>query len=162
MTEFRALLKTSLEREAEAENNNKLIDAVYEKLDSQVPEFEMPEAFLQSEAARELRKIADSTVKSEADAEEFKKNAETHRAAAEQAARKSLRRSLILRKIARDEKITVTAPEVEEQVKGMSRYYGYQEKEFRAMLEKTGGIEELQLNILNAKVLSFLADNVKK
>ena len=43
----------------------------------------------------------------------------------------------------------------------MSRYYGYKEKEFRAMLEKTGGIEEMHLDILNAKVADFLAANAE-
>ena len=46
-------------------------------------------------------------------------------------------------------------------MKGISGYYGYKEKELRAMLEKSGGMEELQLDILNAKVLDFLADKAE-
>ena len=71
---------------------------------------------------------------------------------------KALRRTFILRQIAKLENITISREEVDARVKGISGYYGYKEKELRAMLEKSGGMEELQLDILNAKVLEFLAD----
>ena len=39
----------------------------------------------------------------------------------------------------------------------MSRYYGYKPNELRNMLEKTGGMGELELDMMNGKVLDFLA-----
>ena len=44
----------------------------------------------------------------------------------------------------------------------MSRYYGYKEKEFRDMLEKNGGMDDLQLDLINAKVLNQLAEAAVK
>ena len=101
-------------------------------------------------------------VKSEEDAETFKKELETHKAAAEKAARESLKKSFILRKIAKLENISLSQGEVDEQLNQMSRYYGYKEKEFRAMLEKNGGMDDLQLDLINAKVLSMLAESAAK
>lgn len=51
---------------------------------------------------------------------------------------------------------------MDEQLNQMSRYYGYKEKEFRAMLEKNGGMDDLQLDLINAKVLSMLAESAAK
>ena len=160
--EFKNTLKLSMEREIADANNAKLLDAVADKLDETVKEFELPAAFLEGESARELNKMASAQVKSEADAEEFKKNLDEHKKTAEENAKKSLRRSLILRKIARLEKISVANEEVDQQIAVMSSYYGYKPKELRATLEKNGNIEELYFNMLSAKVLQFVADNIKK
>ena len=157
LEEFRKMIRLSLENEAAAKRHGELVEKVYETLSAGIPEFELPPGVLQTEVSRELRKLANNLVKSEADVEEFKAKTEEHRKTAEEAARKSLRRTFILRKIARLEKIELSRGEVDAQLKGMSRYYGYKEKEFRSMLEKTGGMDELQLDILNAKVLDFLA-----
>lgn len=160
--EFKATLKASMEREMEDANNAKLLDAVGDKLDAVVKDFELPAAFLEGETNRELNKLAAAQVKSEADAEEFKKNLDEHKKTAEENAKKSLRRSLILRKIARLEKIVVTNEEMDQQIAVMSSYYGYKPKELRANLEKSGNIDELHFNMLSAKVLQFVADNIKK
>ena len=160
--EFKATLKASMERELADANNAKLLDAVGEKLDAVVKDFELPAAFLEGETNRELNKLAAAQVKSEADAEEFKKNLDEHKKTAEENAKKSLRRSLILRKIARLEKIVVTGEEMDQQIAVMSSYYGYKPKELRATLEKNGNIDELHFNMLSAKVLQFVADNIKK
>ena len=160
--EFKATLKASMEREMEDANNAKLLDAVGEKLDAVVKDFELPAAFLEGETNRELNKLASAQVKSEADAEEFKKNLDEHKKTAGENAKKSLRRSLILRKIARLEKIVVTNEEMDQQIAVMSSYYGCKPKELRATLEKNGNIDELHFNMLSAKVLQFVADNIKK
>ena len=160
--EFKTTLKASMENEIADANNAKLLDAVGEKLDAVVKDFELPAAFLEGETNRELNKLASAQVKSEADAEEFKKNLDEHKKTAEENAKKSLRRSLILRKIARLEKIAVTNEEMDQQIAVMSSYYGYKPKELRANLEKSGNIDELHFNMLSAKVLQFVADNIKK
>lgn len=160
--EFKTTLKASMERELADANNAKLLDAVGDKLDAVVKDFDLPAAFLEGETNRELNKLAAAQVKSEADAEEFKKNLDDHKKTAEENAKKSLRRSLILRKIARIEKIAVTSEEMDQQIAVMSSYYGYKPKELRATLEKNGNIDELHFNMLSAKVLQFVADNIKK
>ena len=102
------------------------------------------------------------TVKSEADAEAFKKETAKHNEAAAEAAKKALRRTFILRKIAQLEKISVDRNEIDAQISSMSRYYGYKPRELRNMLEKTGGMGELELDMMNGKVLDFLVDNCDK
>ena len=160
--EFRDMLRKAMEQENAAKNHNEVIDAVYKKLSDMVEEFELPPNVLQAEVQKELQKIARDTVKSEEDAEKFKKEIDAHRAEAEKAARAALRKTFLLRKIARLEKITLDQKEVDAQLRDMSRYYGYKEKEFRDMLEKNGGMDDLQLDLINAKVLNQLAEAAVK
>lgn len=159
--EFRDMLRKSMEHENENKQKQAQVEAVYAKLDAQVPAFELPPTVLAAETQKELGNLAQS-VKSEEDAEKFKAEIETHKAAAEKAAKDSLRKTFILRKIAKAEDIRLEAGEVEAQLREMSRHYGYPEKEFRSMLEKNGRMDAFQLEILNAKVLDKLATEAAK
>ncbi len=156
--DFRDMLRTAMEQENAAKNHSEVLDAVYKKLSDMAGEFELPPNVLQAEIQKKLQEIAYDTVKSEEDAEKFKKEIDAHRAEAEKAARAALRKSFLLRKIAKLEKISLDQKEVDARLRDMSRYYGYKEKEFRNMLEKNGGMDDLQFDLINAKVLNQLAE----
>ena len=160
--EFRKMLRTAMENEAKGHRRAEMAEKLYEALDKAVPQFDLPPSILAAETSRELRKIVNETVKSEADAEAFKKDTEKHNAEAAEAAKKALRRTFILRRIAQLEKISVERNEIDAQISSMSRYYGYKPNELRNMLEKTGGMGELELDMMNGKVLDFLVDNCDK
>jgi FKBP-type peptidyl-prolyl cis-trans isomerase (trigger factor) len=154
-------IKEGLEREAEMKRKGEISTKVYDELSKNVGDFEVPPTVLEGEIDKEIRRIAQTEVKSEEDAEAFKKDMDKHRKEAEKAAIEKLRRMFILRKIAKLEDINVEQHEIDGQIKGMSQYYGYKENELRAMMEKSGGMEEMHLEILTAKVSEFLADNAK-
>ena len=160
--EFRDMLRKAMEQENQSKQRSAVIEKVYAEIDKAIPEFELPPSVLASEVQKELPKIARETVKSEEDAEKFKAGLEEHKKAAEEPAKKALRRTFILRKIAKAEEIKLEQGEVDAQLREMSRYYGYKEKEFRDMLEKNGGMDDLQLDILSNKVLNHLADMATK
>ena len=160
--EFRDMLRKAMEQENQSKQRSAVIEKVYAEIDKAIPEFELPPSVLASEVQKELQKIARETVKSEEDAEKFKAGLEEHKKAAEEPAKKALRRTFILRKIAKAEEIKLEQGEVDAQLREMSRYYGYKEKEFRDMLEKNGGMDDLQLDILSNKVLNHLADMATK
>ena len=92
----------------------------------------------------------------------MKAELDTHKAEAEKNAKASLRKTFILRKIAKAEDIRLEEAEVNAQLQEISRQYGYPAKEFRAMLEKNGRMEQFQLELLNAKVLDKLAEAATK
>lgn len=154
--DFEKNLRDAMTAEEKNKQRGELAEKLYAEIDAKVPEFELPPALLQSESAKELRKIANEQIKNAEDAEKFKAAMEENTKAAGEAARKSLRRSMILRGIAKAENISITADEVNAQIDSMSRYYGYKGKEFRSMLEKNGAIDELALDMVNAKTLEFL------
>ena len=72
-----------------------------------------------------------------------------------------MKKFFILRKIANAEKITVSEEEVDMQIRQMSSYLGYKEKDVRKMLDRNGAYSEIQSDILMAKVVDFIADQAK-
>ena len=85
---------------------------------------------------------------------------EAHKAEAEKSARPAVRRMLILRKLAQLENVTVSDGELNAQVAGMSRYYGYKPNALRNTLRKSGAIEDLRFDIMSAKALDKLVAKV--
>ncbi len=151
-------IRKGLEMDAQNKRRRDAAEAVYEKLDTLAGEFVLPEALVESEVQKLLQQKARELVKSEEDAEKFKAEIETHRAAVKADAEKSVRRTLILRQAAKLENITVDDKELNDQMEMMSRYYGCKPRELRDMLEKSGAIDELRVDIVNGKVLEKLTD----
>ena len=162
MDELRDRLRKAMESDNEQARRAKAADAVYQKLDEAAGEFDLPPALLTEETNKELQKIAREQVKSEEDAAKFKEELEAKRAEAEVAAKAALRRSLILRKIAKLENITVEDAELDAQLSMMSYQYGYKAKELKDMMEKNGAIDEFRADIANAKVLDKLVGTALK
>ncbi len=158
---LREMLKGGLLSEAEAKRHEAVRGAVYELIDAAAGDFELPGGLLEAETEEALQRKAQETVKSEADAEAFKKDMEAHRAEAKVEAAKKLRRDLIFRKLAKLENISVTAPEIDHEIEMMSRYYRKKPAELRALMEKNGAMEALHNEILNNKVWNFVAGAVK-
>ena len=158
---LRDMIKSGLQAEAEGKRREAVRTAVYEKISAAVGEFELPAGLLEAETTEALQRKAQEIVKNEADAEEFKKNMEDHRAEAKVEASAKLRRELVFRKIAKLENISVSAAEVDREIEMMSRYYRKKPAELRSIMEKNGAIDALQSEILNNKVWNFVADAVK-
>lgn len=158
---LRETLKSSIIRESEMKRRSEVANLVYEKLSNEIGHFEISPALLEGEMERELKRTVQANVKKEEDVEEFKKNIEAHKKEAAVNAALRLRRVFILRKIAEKENIKVESHEFDGELKNMSKYYGYKEKELRSMLEKSGGVEEMHLDILTGKVSEFLAKNAQ-
>ncbi len=162
IAEFEKTLRDAMTAENTGKQRGELVEKFYAELDKMTAEFELPPALLQGEVGKELRKMANETVKSAEDAEKFKADMESNTKTAEENAARQLRRSLILRKIAKSENISISAAELNAQIDSMSRYYGYKPAEFRSMLEKNGAMDEIALDMVNAKTLDKLVEDALK
>ena len=156
MDELRNRLREAMESDNEGARRGKAADAVYSRLDEMAGEFELPPALLAEETNKEIQKMAREQVKSEEDANKFKEELDAKRAEAETAAKAALRRTLILRKVAKLEEVTVEDAEMDAQLAMMSYQYGYKAKELKDMMEKNGAIEEFRIDMTNAKTLDKL------
>ncbi|MBR2345717.1 MAG: trigger factor [Lentisphaeria bacterium] len=155
---LRENIRKGLEMDAKNQQRRNAAEAVYAKLDEMAGEFALPEALLESETQKLLQQKAREEVKSEEDAEKFKAAVADYRAALADDAKKSVRRTLILRQAAKLENITVSDEELDAQMQMMSRYYGCKPRELRDMLEKSGAIDELRVDIISGKVLDKLTE----
>ncbi|MBO4633324.1 MAG: trigger factor [Lentisphaeria bacterium] len=149
--------KNELEEAKKAQIREKVADLVI----SAVPDFELPKGVLGMASQREFSRIADQLVRKEEDVEKFKAEKDKHLEDAKKAATAKMKKFFILRKIANAENITVSEEEVDMQIRQMSAYLGYKEKEVRKMLDSNGGYTEIQSDILMGKVVDFIASQAK-
>ncbi|MBO4647872.1 MAG: trigger factor [Lentisphaeria bacterium] len=154
-------LKKKAENELEEARKAQIREKVADQLISAVADFEMPKGVLGMAAQREFSRIADQLVRKEEDVEKFKADKDKHLEDARKAAAARMKRFFILRKIAHAENITVSEEEVDMQIRQMSAYLGYKEKDVRKMLDSNGGYTEIQSDILMGKVIDFLAKQAK-
>ena len=154
-------LKKKAENELEEARKAEIREKAAEQVISKVADFEMPKGVLSMATQREFSRIADQLVRKEEDVEKFKAEKDKHLEDAKKAAAARMKRFFILRKIAHAENITVSDEEVDMQIRQMSAYLGYKEKEVRKMLDNNGGYSEIQSDILMSKVVGFIADQAK-
>ena len=161
MNELRERLKTSIELQEKQKAENAAKKLILDKVMAEVGEFPLPPTVLAEAENKEFRRIAEREVKKESDVEKFTIEKDKHLAEAKKIAAERMRRYFVLRKIAHAEKIAIGKTEVDSHISGISRYYGMKENEFRTQLDSAGGMEDLQMDMLMAKVLDFLIKNVE-
>ena len=154
-------LKKAVEGELAQERKAGVKDKALETILTLTPDFQFPKSIFNSYTEREFTKIAEQTVKSEADVEKFKQEKEKHLEEARNAATKQLKKFFILRKIADAENIKVEQHEIDSQIQGMSTYYGYKERDVRKALDRNGGMGEMHADILMSKVLDLVAEKAQ-
>lgn len=160
--ELRERIEVSLKMDAAMKVMEQKRAKAMDSLVSAAGELVLPPSLLAQEQQKELSRIAHSTIKNEEDAEEFKKALEQHRKDAVASARAKLTRMLIVRKIAGAEKITLNEDELDNHIKGMGRYYGMKANELRGRLEKNGGLEDIEFELLSNKVIDFVVSESAK
>jgi trigger factor len=159
MNELRERLKGSLEFQEKQKLEGEAKKNILEKVIAEVGEFPLPPSVLAEAENKEFRHIASREVKKESDVEKFKTEKDKHLAEAKKTAAERMRRYFILRKIAHTEKISIEKDEMDSHISGISKYYGVKEQEFRNQLDSSGGMEDLHMDMLMAKVTDFLIKN---
>ena len=151
-------LKKSIEFKIENDRKNAAREKVLDLLLAKAGAFDLPKSIVEGETEREFTKLANQLVRSEADVEKFKAEKEKHLETAKAEAEKSLRRFFVIRKIAEAEKIEVSKNEFDAQIKSMSSYFGYKEKDVVKAIRRNGAIGEIHADLLTGKVLDFIVD----
>lgn len=159
MKELRDRLKSSLEFQEKQKAEGEAKKNILEKVIAEAGEFPLPPSVLAEAENKEFRHIATREVKKESDVEKFKAEKDRHLAEAKKAAADRMRRYFVLRKIAQAEKISIEKNEMDSHISGISKYYGVKEQEFRNQLDSSGGMEDLHMDMLMAKVTDFLMKN---
>lgn len=151
-------LKKSIEFKIENDKKNAAREKILELLLNKAGAFDLPKSIVEGETEREFTKLANQLVRSEADVEKFKAEKEKHLEEAKKEAEKNLRKFFVIRKIAENEKIEVSKNEFDAQIRSMSSYFGYKEKDVLKAIRRNGAIGEIHADLLTGKVLDFIAD----
>ncbi len=161
VAEMNENIKKAVEAELDEERKRGVKEKILETLVTLTPEFPFPKSFFDSYTERELGRMAEKLVKSEADVEKFKQEKDKHLEEARKTASSQLKRFFILRKIANAEGVKVEREEVDNHITGLSSYYGYKEKDVRKALGRNGGYDEIQTEILMNKTLDLIASQAQ-
>lgn len=154
-------IKTSLENDAKRKKEMELEKEIVDKICSRVDKFPLPQAILTDATQKEFRRIASRLVRSKDDVEQFTKDKDRHLEEAKKMAEEKLFHFFILRKIAKNEKIVLEKKEIDSHIEAMSKLYGVKEKKLREQIEHSGGLEDLQVDMIIAKVTDFLVENAE-
>ena len=149
-------ISKSVDAKIEADRKNAAREKVLDILMANVGEITLPKSILDGETEREFSKIANQLVRSEEDVEKFKAEKDKHLEDAKKAAEKSLKQFFVIRKIAEAEKIEVSKDEFDAQIKQMSAYFGYKEKDLLKAIRGNGAIGEIHADLLTGKVLDSI------
>ena len=149
-------LKKSAESQIENTRRSAASEKVMDLLLEKAGEFALPKSIVDNETERAFSRIANQLVRSKEDVEKFKADREKHLADAKAEAEKTLRRFFVIRKVAEAEKIEVSKNEFDAQIKNMSAYYGYKEKDLVKMIQRNGAVGDIHSDLLTGKVLDFI------
>lgn len=162
VAEMNAKLRETTDKELAEAEKQELKAAAVDKLVAEVADFELPEGILGQYTQREFSRIAETMVKKDSDVEEFKKEKDKHVEEAKKTASAYLKKFFILRQIAKNEKIEVTAEDMNNRIQAISNYLRKTPAEITELLIRNGGYEEIESDMLAEKAADFVGSNAKK
>lgn len=162
---IRHTLRERMEHESHADLEMQVIDQLVDGLN-----FEVPESLVNSEKER-LKKDAytrlayiEAIQKKEGSDKKFTLSDNDKKELEENAEKQALRQVkafFILDKIAQAEKIYITHEEIEKRIEELAKQYKKTNDEVRKHLEKSNLLDEIAVNMRNAKVMEFLLKEAK-
>lgn len=138
--------------EAEHQAKDKIIDELLKRYTFEVPE-SLVERQVDIRLERGLRALAAQGMKAE---DMRKMDLNRLRAGQQEAATREVKASLLLDRIAEQEKIQVADEEIDKEVEALAQQSGQTADSIRARLTRDGAIERIRDRIRNDKALNFL------
>ncbi len=156
--ELREMAKAELGQQksagAEAEKRNSLMKQLLASV-----ECELPQSMVRSETQRILNDIVNENRERGVADEVLKENQQQLVGAASQNAREKLKGTFILLRVAEQENIRVSREELFGRIAMLAQKYEMTFEKMLKELEKRGGVDQINEDILTAKVLDFLVTN---
>lgn len=163
LDELREEIRKALHREREFMAQTEAKNALIEKL-VDLHDFPVPEAYVEQQLQNNLENQLRSLAAQGADIQKLSKNIdwEVYKEKQGDRARRDVRGSLILGKIAERESIYPTQDEVDAEVQRLARQQREPVAAVRMKLEKDGGLNRIANRIRTEKVLNFLFEHAVK
>ena len=155
LEELRAQLTADLRAKAERESDRKMRDELLTQLAGRVPG-EVPEALVGHELDRRVEHFVTQLVSQRIDPRRANINWEEFRDSQRAAASDTVKSTLVLDEIARQEEIEATADQIEEEVGRLATRSKRTVSAMRALIEKEGDISSLTIGIRRARVIDFV------
>lgn len=148
---LRGRLQSRMEGEAQQNMRQQIEDFLLENT-----ELDVPEGVANRHASQIIQRRYLEMLKMGVPREKVDENITELKAAATEQARRDLKLQFICEQIAEDKDIEVTAAEVNSRIAQMASYYDHRPERLRQELAQDGTLEQLQVSLLQEKVLNAL------
>jgi trigger factor len=158
LAELRDLIKADLAKQKEIDADRDRKNQIMAHLLSKV-ECELPQGLVRNEARRIMSEIVRENQARGVPDEALKENEKDIVGSATQSAKDRLKGTFILVRIAEQEKIAVTKSEFDQRIAMLAARHGMPLDKIKSQLAESGGLDQIEEEILTGKVLDFLASN---
>lgn len=158
LEQLRAKVRSDLERQAGDESDNKLRGALIRQL-VDAHEFELPERLVEHQTEHRLESVVRDMIGQGIDPRNPELQWDKARESIREQASYDLRSSLLLERIADDEKIEVSDQEIEDEINAIADASRQTPDQVRAILTKQGGERSIAGRLRSRKALNLLVEN---
>lgn len=158
LAQLRAKVRSDLENQVSNESDNKLRGALVRQL-VDAHEFELPERLVEHQTEHRLESVVRDMIGQGIDPRNPELQWENARASLREQASYDLRSSLLLERIAEEEKIEVSDQEIEDEINAIADASRQSPDQVRAILTKQGGERSIAGRLRNRKALNLLVEN---
>jgi trigger factor len=158
LEQLRAKVRSDLEQQAGEESDNKLRGALIRQL-VEAHEFELPERLVEHQTEHRLESVVRDMIGQGIDPRNPELQWDKARESIREQASYDLRSSLLLERIAEEEKIEVSDQEIEDEINAIADASRQTPDQVRAILTKQGGERSIAGRLRNRKALNLLVDN---
>jgi trigger factor len=156
--QLRGKIRTDLEAQSKNESEGKVrTDILRQLVDAH--QFELPERLVEHQTENRFESVVRDMIGHGVDPRNPELDWEKARAALKEQAAYDLRSSLLLERIAEEEKIEVSDQEIEDEINAVAAASRQTPEQVRAVLTKQGGERSIAGRLRNRKALDFLVTN---
>ena len=160
LAELRTKIRADLEQQVQTEADGKLRAELVRKL-VEAHQFELPERLVEHQTERHFESVVRDMISQGIDPRNKELDWEKARDSLKEQAVYDLRGSLLLERVADEEKIEATPPEIEDEIKAMADASRQSPEQVRAILTKQGGERSIAGRLRNRKALDLLVANAR-
>lgn len=158
LEELKEVIGKDLVERLEADSRNYLERQVREQLVKENP-FDVPDSMIRVQAAMMIRGMSERLSAQGFKMEDIYPDTQSLQEETLTSAESLVRTSLILEAIAKDQGLTATPEEIEQEIQSLAERYNMTPEMVRKGMEERGGMEELEFGVVEKKVYNYIIDN---
>jgi len=160
LAQLRTKVRSDLEQQVKTESDNRLRAELMRKL-VDAHQFELPERLVQHQTEHRLEQVVRDMIGQGIDPRNPELQWDKARESVQEQASYDLRSSLLLERIAEEEKLEVTDQEIEDEIEAIAGASRQTPEQVRAILTKQGGERSIAGRLRNRKALDLLVANAR-
>ena len=149
-------------RQAEIMTRSKTMESIQAAILEKAPQFDLPKKSLETATDNEFKMLEYAAGQDKEAVEKFNAEKDQHMEEAKTKATEQLRKNFIMRKIARKEDVKLTEQEIAQAIQNMAQQTRMEPARLAEILQRTGRLNELEIELLVEKTLGVLAERRMK